>query len=330
MPLKGKIIKSISGFYEVYTDSSMNTEADMTGAGGIVCDAAGLVYRCRAKGVLRALHQKPLVGDDVLFDVTDTAAVPPEGNVVSLLPRRNELVRPYVANVDQACLLFAITNPAPSYNMLDRFLISMKIKGLPAVLCFNKLDLASEERIRELREVYEQCGCRVLFISTKDPDSLEELRRILRGKTSVITGPSGAGKSSLINRLIPGSRRETGELSRKIARGRNTTRTVELLAAGNDTYLVDTPGFTSLYLQDIEAEDVKAYYPEFVRVQEQCRFQGCNHLAEPGCAVKAALRDGEISCIRYQNYTEIFAELKDRKPIYRKRDLSKPEFAKKR
>ena len=182
--MKGKIIKSIAGFYEVHTPEA--------------------VYRCRAKGIFRALGKKPLVGDDVEIDITDTVSVPMEGNVRVLFPRKNELVRPNVANVDQALLLFAITHPAPSYNMLDRFLITMQERKLDAILCFNKKDIASPEEISELRQTYEACGCTVLFISSYIPESLEEIRGILRGKTTVLTGPSGAGKSTLINVLCPG------------------------------------------------------------------------------------------------------------------------------
>ncbi len=290
---EGKIIKSIAGFYEVH--------------------CSGIVYRCRAKGVLRALKQKPLVGDDVRFDVTDTVSDPKEGSVRELLPRRCELVRPNVANVDQALLLFAVTNPAPSYNMLDRFLISMQRRNVPIVLCFNKQDLAGAEQISELRDVYGKCGCRLLFISTREPDSMQELREVLSGKTTVVTGPSGAGKSSLINTLCPEARMETGELSRKIARGKNTTRHVELLQAGENTFLVDTPGFTSLYLLDVAPEELKSFYPEFIPYQDKCRFQGCNHLSEPDCAVKKAVKKGSISRIRYTSYTEIYEELKNRK-----------------
>ena len=183
MSTRGKIIKSIAGFYEVHTGEN--------------------IYRCRARGVFRALGVKPLVGDDVEIDVTDTVSVPMEGNVVRLLPRRNELVRPNVANVDQALLIFAITHPAPSYNMLDRFLITMDQRDLPAILCFNKQDLATAEEIAELRETYESCGCRVLFVSVLAPETLGELREILKGKTTVLTGPSGVGKSTLINEICP-------------------------------------------------------------------------------------------------------------------------------
>ena len=298
--MRGKIIKSIAGFYEVRTGNE--------------------VYRCRAKGIFRALGKKPLVGDDVEIDITDTVSVPMEGNVRALLPRKNELVRPNVANVDQALLIFAITHPAPSYNMLDRFLITMQERELDAILCFNKRDIATEEEITELRETYEACGCTVLFISSFIPESLGQVRRILRGKTTVLTGPSGAGKSTLINTLCPSANMQTGELSRKIKRGKNTTRHVELLSVGGeDTYLVDTPGFTSLWVQDIEADRLHYYYPEFAKWEPDCRFNGCIHVNEPDCAVKAALGRGKISRIRYQNYCEIYEELHSRKPVYNKK-----------
>lgn len=298
--MRGKIIKSIAGFYEVHTGKE--------------------VYRCRAKGIFRALGKKPLVGDDVEIDITDTVSVPMEGNVRALLPRKNELVRPNVANVDQALLIFAITHPAPSYNMLDRFLITMQERELDAILCFNKRDIATEEEITELRETYEACGCTVLFISSFIPESLGQVRRILRGKTTVLTGPSGAGKSTLINTLCPSANMQTGELSRKIKRGKNTTRHVELLSVGGeDSYLVDTPGFTSLWVQDIEADRLHYYYPEFAKWEPDCRFNGCIHVNEPDCAVKAALGRGEISRIRYQNYCEIYEELHSRKPVYNKK-----------
>lgn len=295
--MRGKIIKSIAGFYEVNTEQG--------------------VYRCKAKGVFRALGVKPLVGDDVEIDVVDEESDPKEGNVTRILPRRSTLVRPNVANVDQALLVFAITHPAPSYNMLDRFLITMEQRELPAILCFNKQDLGSEEEKETLRAIYESCGCRVLFLSAREEGASEALREVLRGKTTVLTGPSGVGKSTLINSLCAGAQRETGELSRKIARGRNTTRHTALLQVERDTYVMDTPGFTSLFLEDTEADELKNYYPEFADYAAQCRFHGCAHYGEPDCGVKRAVEDGVLSRIRYENYRALYEELKDRKPVYR-------------
>ena len=305
----GKIIKSIAGFYEVHTGDAL--------------------YRCRARGVFRALGVKPLVGDNVSMEVTDTVSVPMEGNVVSLLERSNTLTRPSVANVDQALLLFAVTSPDPSSNMIDRFLISVRHRGLPSVLCFNKTDLASDEQIASLRATYEKCGSRLLFISTQEEASLAPLREILRGRTTVVTGPSGAGKSTLINLLCPEAYMETGELSRKIRRGRNTTRHVELLRAGDNTWLIDTPGFTSLYLPEIETEELRTYYEEFAEYEGKCRFAPCMHAAEPDCAVRDAAMEGAFSRIRYENYLDLLEDLRSRKPVYR-REPSRKEYSGKR
>lgn len=296
MAIRGKIIKSISGFYEVHTGEE--------------------VYRCRAKGVFRSIGIKPLVGDDVLMDSVDELSDPKEGNVVQILPRRNELVRPSVANIDQAMLIFSITHPVPSYNMLDRFLITMAETGLPAILVFSKSDIASAAEKEELRTIYEGCGCRVCFISTALQEGIDAVKELLRGRTTVFAGPSGVGKSTLINLLCPGAMMETGELSRRIERGKNTTRHIELFSAGTDTYVMDTPGFTSLFLTSTKAEDLRDYYPEFSAYAGQCRFNGCCHMEEPDCAVKKAVEAGEVSKIRYGNYRELFLELKDRKPVY--------------
>ena len=322
--LTGKIIKSLSGFYYVVPtgncrtkegSDSLRQESSESG----FCGTEQLIFTCRAKGVFRSLHVKPLVGDNCEFEITDLTCSPPEGSVVRILPRKNELIRPMVANVDQALLLFAISHPMPSCNMLDRFLIIMKQKKLPAVICFNKTDLAFPEQIRELSCTYENCGCRVFFASNRDGNGWPELDQLLLGKTTVITGPSGAGKSTLINRLCPDAAMETGELSRKIARGKNTTRHVEILQAPGQTFLIDTPGFTSLYLEDLEAEDLKDHYEEFGDYAADCRFHGCNHIAEPDCGIKEAVRVGEISSIRYRNYCEIFEDLKSKRPDYTKK-----------
>ncbi len=301
--MKGRIVKGIAGFYYVNTGSD-------------------LVYECKAKGIFRKDGVKPLVGDDVEIEIIDEGSG--TGNITKILPRRNELIRPPVANVDQAVVLFAIVKPDPNYNVLDKFLIQMRRNDLPVVICFNKQDIASEEEQQELRDTYEKCGYEVLFISVHEGSGIDELCDKLKGKTSVVAGPSGVGKSSLLNRLHPDAEMETGELSRKIERGRNTTRHSEMffisaLSDENDkTYIFDTPGFTSLTLKDVTAEDLQGYYPEFEPYEPECRFGGCSHIAEPDCGVKRALEEGKISRVRYDNYRIIYDELKNMKPVYRK------------
>ncbi|WP_026525451.1 ribosome small subunit-dependent GTPase A [Butyrivibrio sp. MB2005] len=300
--MQGRIVKGIAGFYYVNTGSER-------------------VYECKAKGIFRKDGIKPLVGDDVNIEIIDEEGG--IGNITEILPRRNMLIRPPVANVDQAVVLFAIVKPDPNYNVLDKFLIQMRRNNLPVIICFNKQDIATKEEQQELMDAYEKCGYEVIFISVHEGAGLDVLCEKLRGKTSVVAGPSGVGKSSLLNKLHPEAEMETGELSRKIARGRNTTRHSEMFfvsALSDDkekTYILDTPGFTSLALKDITAEELPQYYTEFEPYEPFCRFGGCSHIAEPDCGVKTALENGEISRVRYDNYRMIYEELKNQKPVYR-------------
>ena len=297
--MQGKIIKGIAGFYYVYAEDD------------------GKVYECKAKGIFRKENKKPLVGDNVCMEVLDQEGR--TGNIVRILPRKNELVRPAVANIDQALVIFAIVKPEPNYNLLDRFLIMMEQQGLSSILCFNKKDIASEEEQKALREAYGFCGSRILFASASRGDGMEELEEVLKGKTTAVAGPSGAGKSSIINRLNPDAGMETGEISKKIGRGKHTTRHSEIIALQKNTFIMDTPGFTSLGLFGLDKEDLQGYYPEFVRYSEYCRFSGCSHLNEPDCRVKEALAEGKISGVRYGNYKELYEELKERRKYERKR-----------
>lgn len=290
--MQGKIIKGIGGFYYIHTGD------------------AG-VYECRAKGIFRKDGKKPLVGDDVEISILDEEKK--LGNVDGILPRKNELIRPAAANVDQALVVFAVASPRPNLNLLDRFLINMQQQKVPVKICFNKADLAKETDLADLAKVYERCGCRVLFASVLEKEGLEEIRRELEGRTTVVAGPSGVGKSSLTNYLQPGACMEVGEVSRKIDRGKHTTRHTELIWIGKDTYFLDTPGFSSLYLQNLEREELKEYFPEFLDYEAECRFQGCMHISEPDCAVKAALEQGKISRSRYDNYLLLAEELKNKK-----------------
>lgn len=205
--MQGKIVKGIAGFYYVHVVESG-------------------VYECKAKGVFRKEKIKPLVGDNVEIEVLDETEK--MGNIIDVLPRENELIRPAVANVDQALVVFAVTKPAPHFNLLDRFLVMMEQKEIPVILCFNKEDIAKDEQITELKEVYEKCGYPCVFVSAKEGTRIEEIKELLAGKTTVIAGPSGVGKSSIINIIQPEANMETGTVSRKIERGKHTTRHSEL------------------------------------------------------------------------------------------------------
>lgn len=295
--MQGKIIKGIAGFYYVYAEEE-------SGSGG-------RVYECKAKGVFRRDNIKPLVGDDVIMDILSEEEQ--LGNIARILPRCNELIRPAVANIDQALVIFAIVKPEPNFNLLDRFLIMMERQGLDSIICFNKQDIASEEEKNELKSAYETCGYRVLFASARENEGIEELHRLLKGKTTAVAGPSGVGKSSIINRLNPEANMEIGDISRKIERGKHTTRHSEIIALHENTYIMDTPGFTSLRLFDMEKEDLKGYYPEFAAYEKYCRFTGCAHISEPGCGVKEALKGNKISPVRYRNYKLLYEELREQK-----------------
>lgn len=283
-------MKGISGFYYVY----------VAGAG---------IYECKAKGAFRRQKRKPLVGDDVEIAVIDEENK--KGNVEELLPRRMELIRPAVANVDMALVVFAATKPEPNFNLLDRFLCMMEFQNLPVTICFNKCDLVGEEEQRSLASVYEAAGYPVIFTSAKKQIHLEELKAALKGKTTTVAGPSGVGKSSLINALQSNVRMETGTISAKIERGKNTTRHSEIIPISEDSFIVDTPGFSSLDVPGMEKEDLWRCYPEFVPFEPYCRFQGCSHISEPDCGVKEALAEGRISQERYRNYVLIYEEMKN-------------------
>lgn len=288
--MQGKIIKGIAGFYYVH----------VAGTG---------IFECKAKGIFRKEKIKPLVGDNVEMEMLDSKDM--EGNIIRILPRKNELIRPSVANVDQAFVIFAADKPKPNFNLLDRFLIMMEQRKIETIICFNKQDLVQEQDREHLRAIYEPCGYRVLTVSAKEQKGLEDIRKVLDHKTTTVAGPSGVGKSSLINLLSPEADMETGALSQKIDRGKHTTRHSQLLYIDEETYIMDTPGFSSLYLMDIEQDELKQYFREFERYEPLCRFQGCSHIHEPDCGVKTALAEGRISPIRYENYLMLYEERKN-------------------
>ena len=287
--MQGKIIKGIAGFYYVQTETG--------------------VYECKAKGSFRNRKLKPFVGDNV--EITILNEETKKGNLEEILERKNFLIRPAVANVDQTLVIFAAAKPEPNLNLLDRFLIMMEQKNVPVILVFNKKDVAEQEKLSEVVRIYSDCGYQVLCVSALQEEGINEIREILKGKTSTVAGPSGVGKSSIINLLQSEVYMETGSISEKIERGKHTTRHSELIAIAEDTYIFDTPGFSSVYVTDMEKEELKDYFPEFAQYEDACRFLGCVHVNEPVCGVKEALKEGKISKSRYENYKLLYEELKE-------------------
>lgn len=290
--MNGKIIKGIAGFY--YVDIPLRG-----------------IYECKAKGIFRKEKQKPLVGDNVEIDIIDEVEM--KGNIISILERSNDLIRPLVANVDQAVVVFSITKPKPHFNLLDRFLVMMEQKNIKTILVFNKIDIAKEEDIQQIKEVYQASGYTLLFVSAETGENIHQLQSLLECKCTVIAGPSGVGKSSIINIISPNAKMETGEISTKIERGKHTTRHSELFAVGDESYIMDTPGFSSLYVNDFEKEELKQYFPELNQANGRCKFAGCNHIHEPQCIVRENVESGMIHNIRYESYINMYNELKDKK-----------------
>ena len=287
---KGKIIKGIAGFYYVYA----------AGSG---------IYECKARGIFRKDNRKPLVGDDVMFEILDEKDR--EGSIETLLPRRNALIRPASANVDQALILFALQSPAPNLMLLDRFLITMAREKIPSLIVFNKCDLDEGGAFEAIRRQYEKAGCPVFGISVTAGEGLDALREALEGRTTVLAGPSGVGKSSLTNALQDEIEMETGAISRKLKRGKNTTRHAQIIPLNETSFLMDTPGFTAFELPGLAREDLQTYYPEMAPYIGRCYYAGCAHVSEPDCAVKEAVREGQIHEGRYQNYVTIYNELNE-------------------
>ena len=294
--MKGKIVKGIGGFYYVACEDLK-------------------IYECKARGVFRNNKVKPLVGDDCEIEmVEDSEKI--TGNIISILPRRNKLIRPAAANADQAIIIFAAAYPEPHLGLLDRFLINMEQQEIETIICFNKIDDGSKEKIDKVHyyaDIYSKAGYRVLLTSAHTKEGIDELKQLLKGKTSVLSGASGVGKSSILNAILPGFKAETGEISQKIKRGKNTTRHSELIQVDKDTFIMDTPGFSSMDFMDLSEDQLMYMYREFNEYNDSCRFTGCVHMAEPGCSVKKAVEEGNISEERYESYRSLFELLKSRR-----------------
>ncbi|SDB16135.1 ribosome small subunit-dependent GTPase A [Eubacterium oxidoreducens] len=290
--MQGKIVKGIAGFYYVH----------VVGAG---------VYECKAKGIFRKDKIKPLVGDVVEISIIDEDQM--TGNVEEILPRKNALIRPAVANIDQALVIFAAQNPDVNYHLLNTFLVRMEYADVPSVICFNKADLITREERCLYEQYFKGTGYKIIFTSAKKEEGIDEMMEILRNRTTTVAGPSGVGKSSLVNLIAPKAQMETGEISEKIKRGRHTTRHAQLIHIEEDTYIFDTPGFSNLAVPDMEKEALESCFPEFLPHIGKCRFTGCAHVSEPDCAVKAALEQELFSVERYEEYKVMYEEIKSRK-----------------
>jgi ribosome small subunit-dependent GTPase A len=285
--MKGKIIKGIAGFY--YVSEGKN------------------IYSCKAKGIFRNRGIKPLVGDNVEFDIINENDK--EGNIIEILPRTNQIIRPAVANIDQVLLVQSVKKPKPQLLMLDKYLISMSFQKIPVSIVWNKIDLLEDldkEYIESIFTAYKMAGYEMIEVSTVNNEGVLKLREVLNKKTTVFAGPSGVGKSSIINMLVPKAFMETGSISERIERGKHTTRHSQLFLVEENSFICDTPGFTSMDIEKIDKNDLRLYYPEFSRFEGKCRFNGCVHVAEPDCAVKCE----EVSKIRYNNYIKLYEELK--------------------
>ena len=292
--IKGQIRKAISGFYYVHAD--------------------GETYQTRGRGNFRNRKITPLVGDQVLFESENKT----DGYLLEVMPRKNQLVRPPVANVDLGVVVTSLVEPNFSYNLLDRFLVTLEYESIEPVIFLTKTDLASnEQQIDEIKQTYETIGYPVIV--PKYPGDTAELIRYFPERLTVFMGQSGAGKSTLLNQISPDLNLETGEISDSLGRGRHTTRHVELLQL-YDGLVADTPGFSSIDFLTIETTELPKQFPEFVSASNHCRFRECMHAKEPGCEVKRQVETGEIAQTRYENYLQFLQEVENRKPIYSKKE----------
>ena len=293
--INGKIIKGIGGFYYVDTENGL--------------------YECRARGIFRKNKITPLVGDRVSISVVDEENK--KGVVEEIEKRDTELVRPPIANVDKALIVFAIKNPAPNLSLLDRFIVLAEKENLEIVIVFTKVDLdADGELLEELKSIYEVSGYKVIPVSNKLKLNIDKIKEELKENTVVFAGPSGVGKSSLLNEVDKNFELKTGEVSDKIKRGKHTTRHAELLKLECGGMVADTPGFSSLTLDDIDESELKEYFIEFDK-HDDCRFGSrCIHENEPSCAVKEAVENGDISKKRYESYIQLLNEIRSGKRRY--------------
>ncbi|MBM6618492.1 ribosome small subunit-dependent GTPase A [Bacillus suaedaesalsae] len=291
---KGKIIKALSGFYYVVNEDG--------------------ITQCRGRGIFRKNKVTPLVGDQVSFEAENER----EGYIMEVYERKNDLIRPPIANVDQAILVFSAVEPDFNPLLLDRFLVLIESKHILPIICISKMDIVDQktrEKIEKYAADYRHIGYEVLLTATDDNKTIDMLLPFFEDRISVFAGQSGVGKSSILQVLRPDLEIKTNEISSHLGRGKHTTRHVELIEIGNG-WVADTPGFSSLEFTEIEVTELSDCFPEMRELSQDCKFRGCTHISEPKCAVKDALTNGGITQYRYDDYVEFLQEIKDRKPRY--------------
>ncbi|WP_026476446.1 ribosome small subunit-dependent GTPase A [Alkaliphilus transvaalensis] len=285
---EGRIIKGIGGFYYI--------------------DFHGSIYECKARGIFRKNKVIPMVGDYVVISVTDEDKR--LGMIEEIKERQTELIRPPVSNVDQAIVVFAVAQPDPNFSLLDRFIVLAESQRLEIVICINKMDIDDNNLKEEIIKIYGGAGYPIIFTSKYDEASLEQLKEKLKNKTTVFAGPSGVGKSTLLNRIQSNLVLQTGEISAKTARGKHTTRHVELIPYHESGWVVDTPGFSSLTIDFMEEVELAGAFREFHQFQDDCKFLSCIHENEPKCGIKEAVDEGKIPNTRYNSYLQLLEEVR--------------------
>ncbi len=286
--LEGIIIKGIGGFYYVKVDDA--------------------IYECRARGLFRKNNTTPLIGDRVLIKINKEDN---SGYIEEILDRSTELKRPPVSNVNQVIIVFAAQKPEPNLWLLDRFLLLASYQELDVVICINKSDLDLDKKSDDIYNIYHKAGYKILKTSCKTMEGIDEIKDLLKDKTTVFAGSSGVGKSTLLNNIQSNLKLQTGEISQKTSRGKHTTRHVELIELDLGGWVVDTPGFSSLDIDFLEEKELQDHFIEIYDKGHSCRFSGCSHYKEPSCAVKEAVDSGEISKSRYENYLNMLQEIKE-------------------
>ncbi len=289
---EGIITKGIGGFYYVKTPDRL--------------------VECRARGIFRNKAIKPLPGDIVEIDELSDGS----GSVVSVMPRKNSFIRPPIANVDCFVIVPAVKNPSPDLKFIDKMLVIAESNDIESIICLNKCDLSCD--YSEIAKIYRDIGYTVVETSTYTHSGIEDLTSYIHGKTTAFVGFSGVGKSSLLNEFFADLNLETGDVSKKLNRGRHTTRHIELFPYDSCTYIADTPGFSMLEIPSIEPDELQKYFVEFSNFTDNCKFTGCAHLGGKHCGIINAVQDGEIHKSRYENYIDFYNVLKNNKECYSK------------